>query len=298
MASSQKKAPAIEGFVALSDQIFVREADKSSSPAVAADDPDVVIVYGWGDGLPKHVAKYTDGFRQLYPGAKQFIVLSPIPKAMFSDLNDRSKWMTPILDNIYPSGPHAADAPRKILAHLMSNTGAIFYTSMINAYQERYGEPFPHQLMTMDSTPGSTDYHFANLTRWSRAMALGTAGWFPWPFVVTQAVWAVALSLNGLYSALLGREHAGAWGRKAALNDQYELKSARRLYLYSKEDDLIGYEDIESHAAEARRLGWEVDTEVFSGSGHVGHMRKFGEQYWQAIDASWKKAVQGAGLSE
>ncbi|CAG9995695.1 unnamed protein product [Clonostachys byssicola] len=289
--AAAKKAPAIPGFTALSEQIFVHQPDLSDGKTVPADDPDVVMVYGWGDCLPKHVAKYADGFRELFPHSKQIVVLSPISRAMFSDLKDRSQWMTPIIDEIFPSGPHAPDAPKKILAHTMSNTGAIFYTSMINAYQDRYHEPFPHQLLSMDSTPGSTDFHWANLQRWSRAMALGTAAWFPWPFVVTQTIWAMALSINGLYESLIGREHAGAWGRKAANNEKYEAKGARKLYLYSKEDDLIGYEDIEIHAAEAAKLGWQMDLEMFEGSGHVGHMRAHAVQYWKAIQDSWKRAI-------
>lgn len=43
----------------------------------------------------------------------------------------------------------------------------------------------PHQLLIMDSTPGSSDLSWGNVTRWSRAMALGAAAWFPWSFAVT-----------------------------------------------------------------------------------------------------------------
>ncbi|GAB0132187.1 hypothetical protein EsDP_00000630 [Epichloe bromicola] len=67
----------------------------------------------------------------------------------------------------------------------MSNTGAVNYATTLNAYQETFGHSMPHQLLAMDSTPGSSDLSWGNVTRWSRAMALGAAAWFPWPFAVT-----------------------------------------------------------------------------------------------------------------
>lgn len=290
----------IPGFTALTDQIYVREpaaavvgADGNGAVLPEEDSsnhPDVVMVYGWGDGLPKHVAKYTDGFRVLFPRAKQIICLSPIAKAMFSEHQQRSESMMPIIKAIFPEGSEK-QGKLKILAHTMSNTGAVNYASMLNIYQQTHNAPFPHDLLIMDSTPGSTDFTRDNLVRWSRAMALGTANWFPWPFAVTQSIWAVSLCINWAIGKVKGTESAGAWSRKNSNNTEHATKDARRLYMYSKEDDLIGWEDIVSHAAESRRLGWEADVEAFEGSGHVGHMRKHTDQYWKAILDSWERAV-------
>lgn len=305
LAVSHKNGPPVPGFTALSDQIYVRNPDEASASASApsSDDgdsadpatpeghPDVVMVYGWGDCLPKHVVKYTDGFRALYPRAKQILVLSPIAKAMFTDLHQRTQLMVPIVKELFPEGPSAEGAPRTILAHTMSNTGAVNYAATINAFKEMHDAPFPHQLLSMDSTPGSTDLSADNLVRWSRAMALGTAGFFPWPFLVTQSIFGLFLLASGTHGAIIGRESAGTWSRKAANNEAWETKLARKLYMYSKEDDLIRWQDIEVHVAETRRLGWQADVEVFAGTGHVGHMRQHGEQYWAAIRASWERAM-------
>lgn len=119
-------------------------------------------------------------------------------------------------------------------------------------------------------------------------MALGTAAWFPWPFGMTQSIWAMFLCVNSFYAWTIGRESAGAWSVRAVNNEQFEVPDAKRLYMYSKEDDLIGWEDIETHVAESRELGRKADTEMFSGSGHVGHMRKFPMQYWGAIQRAWQ----------
>ncbi|KFH43894.1 hypothetical protein ACRE_053120 [Hapsidospora chrysogenum ATCC 11550] len=293
MSRSKKAPPSIPGFTALSDQVFVRNPENPDSEPVPAEHPEVVIVYGWGDGLPKHVVKYAEGFRVLFPRSKQILVLSPIAKAMFTDLHQRTQFMMPVVRELFPSGPDAEGAPRRILAHAMSNTGAVNYAATLNGFRELYNAPLPHQLFSMDSTPGSTDLTVNNVVRWSRAMSLGTAGFFPWPFVVTQSIFAIFLFIKGNLDGLRGIESPGGWSWKAANNEAYETREARKLYMYSKEDDLIYWKDIESHAAETRSLGWQADVEVFEGSGHVGHMRMHGEQYWSAILASWNRGVTG-----
>lgn len=297
MSQTVKKGPKIPGFTALSDQIFL-----SLVPAELHDvpdgHPDYVLIYGWGDGLPKHVAKYADGFKALFPHSRQILVLSPISKALFSDLEQRSESMTPIVKILFPDEESRTTKTPKILAHTMSNTGAINYGATVNAYRNMHGDAMPHALLSMDSTPGSTNLTTDNLKRWSKAMALGTAGWFPWPFVVTQFIWAVALCINHGVESLLGRESAGAWSRKAANNPSYLRRDVRKLYMYSKEDDLILWRDIVVHADASQKLGWACDVEAFQGSGHVGHMRKHPEQYWNAILTSWQKAIPPSSTEE
>lgn len=293
--------PVFPGFTALSDQVFVRDPDVLPARDEPHDDPSAVVIYGWGDGLPKHVAKYADGFRALFPRSRIVAVLSPISKAMFSDMDARSAAMEPVVDALFPEGPQADhdaqdDGARgfssRILLHAMSNTGAINHAATVNAFRARHARPMPHGLLVLDSTPGSTDMTLDNLARWGRAMAIGTAAYFPWPFALTQALWAGVLVINGGVSWLIGRPHPGALARERSNHPDYHYNGARRLYLYSQSDDLINYADIEGHIAETRDQGIaEVDVRLFEGTNHVGHMRKFPEEYWGAIKASWLRAI-------
>ncbi|KAF5125663.1 Transmembrane protein 53 [Metarhizium anisopliae] len=286
------KTPVFSGFTLLSDQVFTRpgEAIESDEQKKRSDvNPTIVLLYGWGDGTPKHVAKYADGFRELFPHATQIVILSPIYRAMFSDLQTRSEHMVPVLKAL--SEKSATLENERILVHAMSNTGGINYAATLNSYQEVFGKPLPHRLLSLDSTPGNTYWSWSNVSRWSRAMTLGTAAWFPWPFAMTQSIWAAFLSVSSLYKWMIGQENPGTWSVRALSNEKYEVAGASRLYLYSKEDDLIGWEDIESNVAEARALGRKADTEMFDGSGHVEHMRKFPKQYWAAIQRAWQKTM-------
>ncbi|KAK8144083.1 hypothetical protein G3M48_006314 [Beauveria asiatica] len=299
-----RKSPSVQGFDSLSEQVFVRDgSSEAAATAGAQTGPDVVVIYGWGDCLPQHVAKYADGYRAMFPRAKQVVVLSPIAKAMFTSREQRRRHMTPVVNHLFGSldagrGAGAAQSHDTILIHAMSNTGAINAAATLDVYFERFQCAMPHGLLVMDSTPGDTDFTWENLKRWSRAMALGTAKWFPWPFVGTQSLWAFFLLLNTLHLWLRRRQHAGAWSREATQGEMFATKGARRLFMYSKDDDLIGWKDIVTYAHDSERLGYAVDTEEFDGSGHVGHMRMHPDQYWAAIQQSWARTKTASLGSE
>ena len=137
--------------------------------------------------------------------------------------------------------------------------------------------------------PGSLDYSPTNMSRLSRAMTIGTAAYFPWPFAVTHGLWAAFLyALRGI-EMILGRESAPAFSSRAVNDELLATKSARRVYLYSKDDTIVWWENIESHAAEACAKGYKVECMVFEGSPHVGHMRMWPDKYWAAIRQAWVK---------
>lgn len=295
------KQPQVPGFAPVTDQIFVRDATAAAAAAATEpspdgdgaepSQPDAVIVFGWGDGLPKHVAKYADGYATLFPQARQIVVLSPIAKAMFSEHAARASTMVPLVKALFPDGPGAASAPRSIAVHIMSNTGAVNYASTLRAYRDMYGHQLPHDLLVLDSTPGTTDMTWPNLVRWSRAMALGLSALVPLPFVVTQSICGAFLFANGSYLHLRGQQSAGAWSAAATRNPDLVTPSTRKLFLYSREDDLIPWQDIEDDIARNNREGWSTDAVLFHGSGHVGHMRLHTERYWHAIRESWERKV-------
>ncbi|KAL4931429.1 TMEM53 family protein [Aspergillus undulatus] len=297
------------GFTRLTDQIFIRDSITDSTPATARpNQPKTIIIFAWGDALPKHVTKYCDGFRTLYPAAKQIAVLSPIMKTITRSMPQRIEAMKRLLDEIYgsKSGFNSREANEDedkhehtddVLVLAMSNTGGIAYAATLHAYRQKYGRTMPHRLAVLDSTPGSTDLTFANMKRFSLAMALGTASWFPWPFVLTQGLWAVFLYVVNIIEKILGRKSAGAESLLAIGDPELSSKNARRLYLYGKEDRIILYSDIEKHVAGAREEGWKADCVVFEDSGHVEHMRRDAVRYWGAIQDSWEEArTKGCGM--
>ncbi|KAL4936695.1 hypothetical protein BDV06DRAFT_233219 [Aspergillus oleicola] len=292
------KPPFFPGFHAITDQIFTRDAltDTTTTPSVSLPhQPRAIILFAWGDAHPKHVTKYLDGFRTLYPASNQVAVLSPILRTITRSMEQRSESMKPVLDAVYGS-----DDPQKhdngVLVLAMSNTGGIAYAATLHAYFKKYNRAMPHRLLALDSTPGSTDLSLANMKRLSLAMALGVSTFFPWPFVVTQVLSGLFLYLIAFIEMALGRKSAGLESVLAIDNRDLCSMDARRLYLYGKEDRIIAFSDIEKHVAKARKEGWKADCAVFEGSGHVEHMRRDAVRYWEALQGSWEAASKGGNL--
>lgn len=300
------KLPQIPGFEAISDQILAREAP--GSEPLPAGHPAAILIYGWGDCLARHVAKYAEGFQALYPRSRQIVVLAPISKALFSGIKARSKHMDPVIDNLANLFTKEVDgdtltdstydidgntgAP-SILVHAISSTGLANYASTLNAFRLRYNRPLPHQLLICDSTPGSPIPSRATMTCWSRAMALGTAQLFPWPFAVTHFILFLVVCINVAFVWATGQEFSGIFTVRAINDEALETKEAKRMFFYSKEDDLIMYEDVETLSEETKEDGYEIHRVIFEGSGHVKHMQKSPGKYWRSVEEGWRWAQDG-----
>ncbi|KAJ5152996.1 uncharacterized protein N7482_009474 [Penicillium canariense] len=280
------------GFTPLSDRVYLRSGNENAK-AAPPDQPTTIVIFGWGDGMPKHVSKYADGFHELYPSARILVAISKTLQASNQPLNERVQAMMPIIDTVFPTPTGDGGNEERVLLHAMSNTGGIFVAAAMVAYQQRHGadKKLPHELLVCDSTPGGLVFS-AQVGRWSRAMAVGTSKFFPWPFVVTQALWWAFLWGSYLLERMRGTEPSGAWANRVMNEEEVTTRQSSRLYLYSKEDEIIGYDDLEENVAQVKTLGYRaVDTELFEGSPHVGHMRLHPEQYWNRIVECWKAAL-------
>ncbi|KAJ6098871.1 hypothetical protein N7467_000406 [Penicillium canescens] len=279
------------GFTPISDRVYLRNGNEKSKP-VPADEPTTIIISGWGDGMPKHVSKYSDGFHELFPSSRIIVILSGTLQASNQQEEARIEAMMPVVDTIFPTPTGSGGEEERVLIHAMSNTGAIFAAAAVVGYQRRHGtdKTFPHKLLICDSTPGSLDFA-SQVGRWSHAMAVGTAKFFPWPAIITQGLWYIFLWANCALERLRGSEPSGVWANRVMTDKSITSTDSHRLYLYSKEDEIIGWKDLEENVAGVKALGWPVDLEMFEGSPHVGHMRLHPEQYWNKISNAWKQAV-------
>jgi hypothetical protein len=271
--------------------VYLRNGNEKSKP-VPADEPTTIIISGWGDGMPKHVSKYSDGFHELFPSSRIIVILSGTLQASNQQEEARIEAMMPVVDTIFPTPTGSGGEEERVLIHAMSNTGAIFAAAAVVGYQRRHGtdKTFPHKLLICDSTPGSLDFA-SQVGRWSHAMAVGTAKFFPWPAIITQGLWYIFLWANWAFERLRGSEPSGVWANRVMTDKSITSTDSHRLYLYSREDEIIGWKDLEENVAGVKALGWPVDLEMFEGSPHVGHMRLHPEQYWNKISNAWKQAV-------
>lgn len=77
------------------------------------------------------------------------------------------------------------------------------------------------------------------------------------------------------------------------LNDDKVFdKSVPRVYLYSRADQMVGFEEADEHANIAKAKGWDVTKVQFEKSAHCGHVREDETKYWAAIMEAWKAGPQ------
>ncbi|KAJ9418843.1 hypothetical protein QL093DRAFT_2017762 [Fusarium oxysporum] len=274
------------GFSALSNRVFVRPGETRTGIEPNPEHPRTIVIYGWGDAPPRHISKFTDVYRQLYPHAKQVAVLSPIYKGFIDHVAQRTEAMLPVIHEVFPN--NAPDG--SVLFHVMSNSGTINYSATLNAYKETYNRPMPHALTVYDSTPGTPYLTWDNLKRFSHAMAIGLAAKLPLPFIVTQVLCAWFFCMIHVFDYLAGRESAPKFSHRIFTDEQWESKKSTRLFLYGKGDFLIPWQHIEGYMAVSQEAGYPSEGQLFE-SGHVGHMKKNPEKYWGTIQESWERAV-------
>lgn len=286
----------LPGFERWDDILQVRfgRAEKATT-TIPPGHPRWILIYGWGDALPKHINKYCEKYRELFPQSTQVLVTCGIKKVCYkARIERRAQLTTRLVAKVFGDieGGSEALESGKILVHCMSNMGGIFYASTLFAFERQYKRPMPHTLLVMDSTPGGTDYTLRNIVLWGGAAALKISRDTPIPFVLANIYSSVLFVPARLRSFRVGQDPPGAWSRKAMNSADYiDPSKTRFLYLYGKDDPLIHASDIESHLAESKERGWEVDVERFDGTSHVGHMRKYPERYWGAVRDSWNQAV-------
>ncbi|KAK4226017.1 hypothetical protein QBC38DRAFT_240950 [Podospora fimiseda] len=298
---AEKQESLLKSFTRLSNQVYTQTPASFPPSGPSTSHPTTIVLYGWGDALPKHLTKYVVGFRALYPSSRIILIFGPILKALYQTLEARATTMIPVIEAIYGPGSYSnlteaiKSHPIKenILLQVMSNTGGMNCAATMYAFHKATNgeQRLPYNLMICDSCPGSTDFA-SNVGRWSKAMAVGASSFLPFiPFIISQSIAAMFLaSLHG-FGWIIGATSAAEYSVGAVNNPTLSDNSSKRLYLYSKEDDIIHWEDIEAHAADARSKGWSVSAEMFEGTPHVGHMKTHSEKYWKAIDDAWREAV-------
>lgn len=75
------------------------------------------------------------------------------------------------------------------------------------------------------------------------------------------------------------------------MNDpRFSSLDARRCYVYSRSDKLVKWEDVEEHADEAERRGYDVRRTKFDATEHVSHMKTDRFKYWTAMERLWNSS--------
>lgn len=110
--------------------------------------------------------------------------------------------------------------------------------------------------------------------------------WYP-----AAAAMAAALGVTGFVQKAFRIENITEKTRGWLNDGELVDLSARRLYVYSTVDKLVGWRDVEEHAQEARERGVEVRLLKEEDTPHVQHVFKDAEIYWEKVVSLWGKTA-------
>ncbi|KAK0612032.1 hypothetical protein B0T14DRAFT_393554, partial [Immersiella caudata] len=251
--------------------------------------PDLILITSWTGALPKHIAKYTLSYNQLYPGVPLMVITTTIWDLALHTLDTKIK-------SVGPAAEYMLGTKReKILLHAFSEGGAHKAVCLARAYLlaaaaaggEGHGKKLPIRAFVFDSTPGTPRYA-SNVAAFKRSLPRNPAAralGLPIGASVLGVTWVLFIVFVGYENNLISET-------RRALNDEglwVDVRGAPRTYLFSERDDLINWRDVERHGVEsAEKLGVRSLLVRFRMSGHCGHARGNEGVYWGAVRRTWE----------
>ncbi|KAJ5819250.1 hypothetical protein N7474_004841 [Penicillium riverlandense] len=254
-----------------------------SSAAAPTSSPALVILCTWlGGATPRRINKYVAQYRQMYPGACILLLTTTLPDLMFrsfSTLRNRLKPAGRAIRRVL-----ALHGSRGTLLHLFSHGGGNIAVQLALSLKEEEdaGAAFFSSLrgIILDCCPGDDTLHRAigaarmSVPQTAVAQVLERAFLSPTLTVVNRLQHAGVLrSVRDLRALLLD---ASIFGTKP-----------RRLYIYSKEDVMVGWEDVQMHVEDARALGYSTQELVFEHGQHCGLVMEDPDRYWTTVQRFW-----------
>ena len=272
----------------------------------------LIILCTWLGAARKHIAKYIVLYRCIAPSARILLIESSIGilSSIFVPRQRVVKYApaaAAVLDTLaecehhfppYPKGPSDAclraekndDRTRqssasssyadpKILLHIFSNGGMSSATHLLNVLRSRMNKPLALTGIVFDSCPGKGASYWQSFD----AMVLSFPKNPAWRFLGALAVHCFLIIL-ALYIAC-GNENPVTLWRRTPLE---EHPAHGACYLFSKEDRMIDWIDIQQHAEEARKNDWRVSEVLFDGSGHCAHLMMDEGRYIEAVKGVWE----------
>jgi hypothetical protein len=278
--------PAIS-FQRLSQTTTIYEPPKDAVAAPDAHAPTTIVLFGWMGANSRNLRRYSAKYNSVFPAARIILVTSALTdtpgfKVLLSPAQLRGR-------SDIPARALLAGDTERLLVHAFSNGGGMALAAVSKAYRDIGGTALPARAVIFDSLPGG-DKFSNEFGRWVKAIAVGLPSnpFLRWPGQVLIAL--VVIVLLGLPS-LFGLENAATKARRELNDEELINEGAKRLFLYSEADALIGAKEVREYAAESAEKGWDVKTVDFGDSGHVRHCIDHPEKYWDAVLSTWKSSV-------
>lgn len=265
--------------------------ESSDTPSDDGKGPSLIILFTWlGGATAKRIQKYLFSYRTIWSTATILLVTTRLFEFAAGPSSNLRARLKPAREAIRRHFNVRAKGRPSILFHMFSNGGlhtAIHLTLSLRNPEES-AEPLdlgPYlRGIIADCCPGQTDYMrtyngaIISLPPTLLAQLFGK----PFLFLI------VSLSTSLTHAGPV----AGVKDYRRQLNDPNVFGSlARRLYLYAKEDAVVGYRDVELHIKEAKEKGHEVESVCFVNSHHCALPLGNETRYWDTVKDFWERSM-------
>ncbi|KAF1845088.1 indole-diterpene biosynthesis protein-like protein PaxU [Cucurbitaria berberidis CBS 394.84] len=247
----------------------------------AAD--QLVILCTWLGAGKKHIAKYAGGYRKIAPRAKilliestVWIIASPYPR-QWEVIKPAAEVVRAVLSDC--GDLTGSSVKPNIMIHTFSNGGNNSATQLLIVLQKQLGYALPVIGILCDSGPARGTYRKS-----FQSMLLSLPKGLFWRLIGPIVILFVTNVLFG--SQLIGWEKPERIYRRTLL-DQKFVNCRRICYAFSKADSHVDWDDITSHADDARRKNWDVKELEFADTPHCNHISKYRAEYFHAMGRVW-----------
>ena len=260
-------ASRIEGFTKLNDNTSLYRPAESEKRTTSSG-PCLIVYCSWMGAAPKHISKYTEGFKHVFSNAAILLIESTLPN-MFTgaDLTLACK----VLESYSNNNPNG-----QIILQACSNGGANNATYLAVSYLKTHSR-LPFTSLILDCCPGKGEAQSA-----SEAMSMSLPKQPIARMLGYWIIYSISVVLMSLYIACGWEDTISRLRRRFNDSNVFHL-GMPRLYLYSKNDKLVRWEHVREHACEAKRKGYQVTEEGFKNAAHAALLMEDNERYWAAV---------------
>jgi hypothetical protein len=238
----------------------------------------LILIFAWNAAAAKHIAKYTLSYQNLFSTSRILLVRCFTPD-MFRSSATYANLLKPTTDLV----AEHVEGGGEVLVHSFSNGGGNQVNEFAKAWVKSHGTKLPMRAQILDSSPTKGP--------WMKSHAAITAS-FPKTFFWAWfggALVHLLLLCTFVSDKVIGRENKMVVLCRELNDEDVFDNRVPRVYLYSRADTMVGFEEADEHADIAEAKGWDVTKVQFERSGHCGHVREDEERYWEGIMGAWKR---------
>jgi hypothetical protein len=233
----------------------------------------------------KHILKYVVGYQSVFPTSPILMLTNSISDIVLRTPKYHKENLKPAIRLIHEVALTKQNP--KILLHLFSNGGAHHITHLAFLYRRQYRTPLPVTGMVLDSAPGRATYG-----RSVKALSIGLPR-----FILLRVIGLLVIhflcTLMWIRHHVFRQENIITKVRRQLIDPELFPTAAQRVYIYSKTDEMVGWEHVEWNAKQAAQNGYSVRTERYENSKHVGHLMKDSDRYWDAVRGALRSRAPG-----